>query len=74
VFTEKEDPVKTAYRLVRSMASRDTAFVTIIYGEDITEEQAQKLSDMLESRMGGDVEITLINGGQPVYYFIVSVE
>jgi DAK2 domain fusion protein YloV len=74
VFTEKEDPVKTAYRLVRSMASRDTAFVTIIYGEDITEEQAQKLSDMLESRMGGDVEITLINGGQPVYYFIMSVE
>ncbi len=74
VFTEKDDPVKTAYRLVRSMATRDTAFVTVIYGEDITEEQAEKLSSMLESRMGGDVEITLINGGQPVYYFIVSIE
>ena len=40
----------------------------------ITEEQAEKLQSMLESRMGGDVEITLINGGQPVYYFIVSIE
>ena len=74
VFTEKEDPVRTTYRLVRSMASRDTAFVTVIYGEDVTDEQAEKLQSMLESKLGDDVEITLINGGQPVYYFIVSIE
>lgn len=74
VFTEKDDPVKTAYRLVKSMANRDTAFVTVIYGEDVSDDDAERLSSMLESKLGSGVEVTVINGGQPVYYFILSIE
>ena len=40
----------------------------------ITEEQAQELTQQLETKLGDHVEITTINGGQPVYYFILSVE
>lgn len=72
-FTEK-DPVKAAYKLTKSMVKRDSSFVTLIYGADVTEEQAQELTQQLETKLGDHVEITTINGGQPVYYFILSVE
>lgn len=72
-ITDREDPVKAAYRLIKSMAGRDTNFITIIYGEDITQEQAEKCFDMVSSKFSG-VDVTLVNGGQPVYYFIISIE
>ena len=56
------------------MVSKDTSFVTIIYGEDVTEQEAQEAYDRIRSKVSENVEVTLINGGQPVYYFIVSVE
>ena len=56
------------------MISRTTSFVTLIYGKDITESQAQDAYNRIKSKISGDVEVTLVDGGQPVYYFIVSVE
>lgn len=73
VFTDK-DPVKAAYKLAKSMVKRDSSFITLIYGEDVTEEQTQELTQQLETKLGNQIEITTINGGQPVYYFILSVE
>ena len=70
----EKDPVHTVYRLTKSMVSKDTSFVTIIYGEDVTEQEAQEAYDRIRSKVSENVEVTLINGGQPVYYFIVSVE
>ena len=72
-FTE-ENLTKAVVRLTRSLAGRDSAFVTLIYGEDVSDEQAEEARTALEAKVGKDVEITLINGGQPVYYFIISVE
>lgn len=72
-FLEK-DPVKAAVRLTKMMSKRDTSFITLIYGEGVTEEQAQEARSLIESRVGSGVEATVINGGQPVYYFIISVE
>ncbi len=43
-------------------------------GEDVTDKQAESLFKVLESKFGSKVEFTLVNGGQPVYYFIISVE
>lgn len=51
----------------------DCAFVTIIYGADATEEQAKQIEDIIHAKYG-DIEVTLVNGGQPVYYFIISAE
>lgn len=72
-ITDKEDPVKAAYRLIKSMAKKDVNFITIIYGADITREQAEKCFKMVQSKYC-NVDISLVYGGQPVYYFIVSIE
>lgn len=69
-----KDPVHTVSKLVKSMVSRSTSFVTIIYGDTITEAQAEEAYNQIKAKVGNDVEVTLVNGGQPVYYFILSVE
>ena len=46
----------------------------MLYGEDVKEEEAEKICEAVKLKVGGDVDVTLINGGQPVYYFIISVE
>lgn len=73
VYTEK-DVSKAAVKLAKRMIKSDTSFVNIIYGADVTEEQAEKVYASLESKFGGKAEIMLTNGGQPVYYYIISVE
>ena len=56
------------------MVNRSTSFITIIYGEEITEAQANDAYNRIKSKISNDIEVTLVNGGQPVYYFIISVE
>ena len=70
----EKDPVAACVRVTRSFASKHTSFVTLIYGEGISQEQAEEAKRILENKLHSDVEITLVNGGQPVYYFIISVE
>ena len=48
-------------------------FVTIFYGEDTTEEEAQRAGEIF-SRVCPDAEVTLLSGGQPVYYYLISAE
>ena len=68
------DIEKATTKLVKSMIKRDSQFVTVIYGEDITDAQASALEVQLNEKYGSKVEITFVNGGQPVYYYIISVE
>lgn len=51
----------------------DAAFVTVFYGEDISEEQANGVSDIISKQLP-DAEIVVVNGGQPIYTYIISVE
>ena len=46
---------------------------TIIYGEGMSEADAEQVRDSLQAKYDG-VDITMINGGQPVYYYIISIE
>ncbi len=73
VFSEK-DCIKAVVRLARSMVNRETEFLTLIYGEDVSEAQAMEAKSLLSAKLGSAVDITVISGGQPVYYFILSVE
>ena len=73
VFTEK-NPIKAVTKLTRSMVQRDTSFVTLIYGKDITDKQANDALQSVKSKLNSHIEVTLIKGDQPVYYFIVSIE
>ena len=68
------DVERATVKLVKSMIKRDSQFVTVIYGEDISETQAASLEQQLNEKFANKVEITFVNGGQPVYYYIISVE
>lgn len=72
-FSEK-DVQKATYKLTKKLVKSDSSFVTLIYGADVTDTRAQETLEFMQQKFGDKVEITLINGGQPVYYYIVSVE
>ncbi len=73
-FVER-DVSKAMYKLTRSMCRKsDGKFVTIIYGSDVTDIQAEAACAQLTSKLSNDYEVNLVNGGQPVYYYIISVE
>ena len=60
-------------KLAREMVSDDSAFATVIFGEGVTEEQAAEVENLLHKE-NKEMEINVIDGGQPVYYYIISVE
>lgn len=72
-FTET-DLEKSVMKLLKQMVKRDSQFITVIYGEDVTDEQAAQLEEQIQAKYGSKAEITVINGGQPIYYYILSVE
>lgn len=70
-----EDKEEIASQSVADMFDADSNFlVTIIYGEEVSEEDAQKLEEKLHETLGDGVDISVVNGGQPIYYYIISVE
>lgn len=61
-------------RLTKEMCrNRDISYVTIIYGEGVEESAAQEVRELFEKERR-DVEVAVIYGGQPVYYYIISAE
>ncbi len=68
------DLERTVLKLLKQMIKRDSQFVTVIYGEDVTEKQASAIEAAIQEKYGQKTEITVINGGQPIYYYIISVE
>ena len=71
-FVEK-DVTKGAYKLTKRLVKGDSSFITVLYGSDVTDEAAETLYSMLQNKYPS-LDINLINGGQPVYYYIISVE
>ena len=64
---------KTAIDTVAQMVTEDSELISIYYGSDIAEQEAQMLTDQL-SELYPDCEVELNQGGQPIYYYIISVE
>lgn len=67
-----QDRLEVCKNLIDKMVDEDSAIATIIYGEDGSEEEADELAAYIEDKYGIDVEVH--NGGQPVYYYFLSVE
>ena len=63
--------------MLQSLADKakelDSEFITIFYGADITEEDAQVAEEIFHATCP-DAEVTLLSGGQPVYYYLISAE
>ncbi len=68
---ESVDEITTS--LVEKLVDEDSAIVTLFYGEDVTEDDANNLRDELEEKFE-DLDIELYYGGQPLYYYLISVE
>lgn len=68
------DLIKATVKLTKGMLKKDTAFVSVYYGSDVTEEQAAEVEQAIRAKLPEDVELTMLCGGQPVYYFIIAVE
>ena len=60
-------------KLASQAAERNAEFITVFYGEDVTDEQAQAAEELF-TRLCPSAELSLLPGGQPVYYYIVSIE
>ena len=66
--------ITTAFtEMVEAMVTEESAIVSIYYGEDVSEEDAEAMAGVIEEKFS-DLEVELQMGGQPVYYYIVSVE
>lgn len=69
------DIIDIAYKsTVKVFKRAQSSIITLIYGEGVSEEQALAVKERLENKYSDEVEISIVNGGQPIYYFIISVE
>ena len=73
LFGTDQDLDTLLTRLAQAPEHQDAGFITIFYGEDVTEEQAQKAADIFTEACPS-AEINLLPGGQPVYYYMISAE
>ena len=60
-------------KLAQDAAEKEAGFISIYFGSDVTEEEAQKASEIF-ANICPDAEIAVLSGGQPVYYYIISME
>ena len=67
------DILDTAFEMVYRMVDEDSSLISIYYGEDTDEAQARELARRIESRYS-DIDVEMHAGGEPVYYYIISVE
>lgn len=72
-FVEK-DVTKALIKITKKLIRSGSSYITIIYGSDVTDETAQATFEALRAKISDDIEIVLVNGGQPVYYYLISVE
>ena len=69
-FTEMD---KVTEKIAEAVEGLDPELLTVYYGEDVNEADAEKTAAILEGKLP-DAEVTVVNGGQPVYYYMISVE
>lgn len=70
-----DDKEQIAFETAESMIDTSVhSLVTIIFGEGADENGAQAVEQKLGEKFGSDIEISIVDGGQPVYYYIISVE
>ncbi len=67
------DLFKTTVDMVSGLIDDDTEIISIYYGQDVTETDATEVADKIEE-LYPDVDVEVNMGGQPIYYYIISVE
>jgi len=67
------DIAGTTKEMLAELVDDDSELISVYYGEDVSEEDAMKLTEELEE-LYPNVDIDTHLGGQPIYYYVISVE
>ena len=59
--------------MIDALVDEDAELISIYYGEDVSDEDAEALAEEVEEKYP-DVDVELQSGGQPIYYYVLSVE
>ncbi|MGN1066953.1 MAG: DAK2 domain-containing protein [Candidatus Fimimonas sp.] len=73
IVTTGKDVEKVTMSLIEKMLTEDKEVVTLYYGSDVAEEDAEKFAEKVQTAHP-EVEVILHYGGQPLYYYVLSVE
>jgi len=73
VDVKGSNPENVAKELMRKIVTEDDELITVYYGNDVTQEKAQTLTDDLAEQFA-DCDVEMHKGGQPLYYYLISVE
>lgn len=73
VLTTGKEIAETTINLVDKILSCDHSNITLFYGDGVTEEDAEKMQVAMEEKYP-QVDVSVVFGGQPVYYYIISIE
>lgn len=73
ILSVGKDEVETTFSMIKNMMNEDSEVLSIYYGSDVTKDKANLLLDLVKSKYPS-CDVDLQYGGQPIYYFIVSVE
>ncbi|MCR2032441.1 DAK2 domain-containing protein [Anaerofustis stercorihominis] len=73
IVADTKDISEATLSLIDEMVDDDSELISIYYGEDVKEAEAEKIGKMVEEKYS-DLDVEITYGGQPLYYYIVSVE
>ncbi|GMR69434.1 DAK2 domain-containing protein [Aerococcus viridans] len=73
IVSEDADLVKETINIVNAMIDEDKELVTLIFGEETDQATAELIAEAVEEA-NEDIEVEIVDGGQPVYHFLASVE
>lgn len=73
IVSEDADLVKETINMIKQMIDEDKELVTLIFGEETDQATAELIAEAVESA-NEDIEVEIVDGGQPVYHFLASVE
>jgi dihydroxyacetone kinase-like predicted kinase len=73
LFGTSQDIKVLLKSLAKKVRDEGKEYITIYYGENVKEKHAQKAADLF-AEICPDADVNLLNGGQPVYYYLISAE
>lgn len=73
ILTKGDNIEDTTDQLIQKLVTNDTMNITLFYGDSVTQEQAEQFLSTLEVKYA-NCDVSMIEGGQPVYYYLISVE
>ena len=73
ILSVGDDIKATTLELVQCLANEDSELISLYYGEEVTEDEANALADEI-MQLYSNVDVEVHYGGQPIYYYVLSVE